>query len=100
MSDSLRPHGLYSPWNSLGQNTGGYPFPSPGDLPKPGTEPRSPALQADSLPTEPPEKPFSYKCILSINYCKGIELLSVSEPREDVAMLCKQKGNSGWKTRD
>ena len=28
------------------------PFPSPGDLPDPGTEPRSPALQADSLPTE------------------------------------------------
>ena len=79
---------------------GGLPFPSPADLPKPGTEPRSPALQADSSPTEPPEKPFSYKCILSINYCKGIELLSVSEPREDVAMLCKQKGNSGWKTRD
>ena len=22
MSDSLQPHGLYSPWNSLGQNTG------------------------------------------------------------------------------
>ena len=30
----------------------GYPFPSPGDLPNPGTEPRSPALQADSLPIE------------------------------------------------
>jgi len=30
----------------------GYPFPSPGDLPNPGIEPRSPALQADSLPTE------------------------------------------------
>ena len=28
------------------------PFPSPGDLPDPGIEPRSPALQADSLPTE------------------------------------------------
>ena len=28
------------------------PFPSPGDLPDPGTEPRSPALQADSLPSE------------------------------------------------
>ena len=28
------------------------PFPSAGDLPEPGTEPRSPALQADSLPTE------------------------------------------------
>ena len=30
----------------------GLPFPSPGDLPNPGIEPRSPALQADSLPTE------------------------------------------------
>ena len=28
----------------------GLPFPSPGDLPSPGTEPTSPALQADSLP--------------------------------------------------
>ena len=28
-----------------------------GDLPKPGTEPRSPTLQEDSLPTEPPRKP-------------------------------------------
>ena len=33
-----------------------YPFPSPGDLPNPGTEPRSPALQADSLPAESPRK--------------------------------------------
>ena len=32
----------------------GLPFPSSGDLPKPGTEPRSPALQADFLPSEPP----------------------------------------------
>ena len=31
---------------------GGLPFPSPGDLPNPGIEPRSPALQVDSLPTE------------------------------------------------
>ena len=30
----------------------GLPFPSPGDLPNPGVEPGSPALQADSLPTE------------------------------------------------
>ena len=30
----------------------GLPFPSPGDLPNPGIEPGSPALQADSLPTE------------------------------------------------
>ena len=31
----------------------GLPFPSPADLPDPGTEPRSPALQADALPSEP-----------------------------------------------
>ena len=30
----------------------GLPFPSPRDLPDPGTEPRSPELQTDSLPTE------------------------------------------------
>ena len=29
------------------------PFPSPGYLPDPGIEPRSPALEADSLPSEP-----------------------------------------------
>ena len=57
MSDSLQPHGLYSPWNSPGQNTGVGPFPSPGDLPNPGIEPRSFALQADSLPSEPQGKP-------------------------------------------
>ena len=32
----------------------GLPFPSPGDLPDPGTEPGSPALQADDLTSEPP----------------------------------------------
>ena len=46
------------------QNIRAYRFlgaqrcPSPGDLPNPGIEPRSPALQADSLPTELPGKPF------------------------------------------
>ena len=34
------------------------PFPSPGDLPNPGIEPRFPALQADSLPTELSGKPI------------------------------------------
>ena len=32
----------------------GLPFPSPGDLPNPGIEPRSPSLQADALTSEPP----------------------------------------------
>ena len=35
----------------------GLPFSSPGDLPNPGIEPGSPALQADVLPSEPPGKP-------------------------------------------
>ena len=58
MSDSLRPCGLYSPWNSPGKNTGvGSLSLLQGDLPNPGIEPRSPALQADSLPAEPRGKP-------------------------------------------
>ena len=39
----------------------GLPLPSPGDLPDPGIEPRSPALQADALPSEPPGKPKPVK---------------------------------------
>ena len=35
----------------------GSPFPSPGDLPNPGIESRSPTLLADSLPAEAPGKP-------------------------------------------
>ena len=36
----------------------GLPFPSPGDLPNPGIEPGSPALQVDTLSSEPPGKPI------------------------------------------
>ena len=38
----------------------GLPFPSPGDLPDPGIEPGSPALQANFLLSEPPEKPYFF----------------------------------------
>ena len=38
----------------------GLPFPSPGDLPNPRIEPWSPALQADSLPTELQGKPSEF----------------------------------------
>ena len=55
---------LFCPRGSPGRSDcTGQPFPSPGDLPDPGTEPTSPALQADSLPSAPPGKPnwfFSY----------------------------------------
>ena len=47
---------LFCPWNSPGKNTGvSKPSPSPGDLPDPGIKPRSPALQAHSIPSDPPE---------------------------------------------
>ena len=36
----------------------GLPFPSPRDLPNPGIEPGSPALEADALLSEPPEDGF------------------------------------------
>ena len=51
MSDSLRPHGLYSPWNFAGL------VPSPEDLPNLEIDPRSPALQVDALPVKPQGKP-------------------------------------------
>ena len=37
----------------------GLPFPFLGDLPDPGIEPGSPALQADALPSEPPGNSYS-----------------------------------------
>ena len=59
VSDSLQPHGLQPtrllcPWDSPGKNTGECP--PPGDHPNPEIEPRSPALQADFLPSEPQEE--------------------------------------------
>ena len=50
MTDSLQPHGLSMEF-SRQKYWSGLPFPSPGDLPDPGIEPRSPALQAESLPS-------------------------------------------------
>ena len=62
MFNSLRPRGLYSPWNSPGQNTAmGSLSLLQGYLPNPGIKPRSPALWADSLPSEPPGKPYTDK---------------------------------------
>ena len=59
MCNSLRPHGLYRPWDSPGQNTGvGSLFLLQGIFTmQEWTEPRFPALQAYSLPAEPQGKP-------------------------------------------
>ena len=59
VSDSLRPHGLCSLWNSPGQDTGvGSLSLIQGIFSIPGIEPRSPSVQADSLPAEPQGKPL------------------------------------------
>ena len=58
MSNSLQPYGLSVEF-SRQEYWSGLPFPSPGDLPDAGTELKSPALQADTLPTEPPGKPLA-----------------------------------------
>ena len=66
---TLPPRGLYPPSPaapkappSMGLSRqeywSGLPFHSPGDLPNPGIEPRSPTSQVDSLPSEPPGKLF------------------------------------------
>ena len=44
----------------------GWPFPSPGDLPNPGIEPGSPALQVDSLLSEPTEEPNQDSTIVQL----------------------------------
>ena len=57
-------------------------FPSPGDLPNPGIEPRAPALQADSLPTEPQGKPrvkcLIYICWISLHLSIRIKLVCLA----------------------
>ena len=53
------------------------PFPSPGDLPNPGIEPWSPALQADTLSSEPPGKPLKEN--------EGTAILQASSPSGELS---------------
>ena len=72
-SDSLQPHELKSarllcPCGfSRQEYWSGFPCPSPQALPHPGIEPRSPALQADSLPSETPGKPDHTAIVLYLS---------------------------------
>ena len=49
----------------------GLPFPSPGDIPNSGIEPGSPALQADTLPSEPPLAKIKNEKKLIIHHVGG-----------------------------
>ena len=59
------------------------PFPSPGDLPDPGIEPRSPALQADALTSEPPRNPQSYYDDLNLDSSEVPLVVKQDNPKLD-----------------
>ena len=66
----------------------GLPFPSPGDLPNPGIKPRSPALQADVLPSEPPGKPqekeLKWSEVKSLSHVRLCDPVDCSPPSSSV----------------
>ena len=62
----------------------GLPFPSPGDLPDPGIEPGCPALQADSLPSEPPGKPQQKGVCANIEAEASLERIDREVPSEEM----------------
>ena len=74
VSDSLQLHG-FTGSSVHGDSPGksGLPFPPPGDLLDPGIEPRSPTLQADSLPSELSGKPMITR-VGSLSILQGIFL--------------------------
>ena len=55
----------------------GLPFPSPGDLPDPGIEPRSHALQADALTSELPGKPQYESQIETLKAKKTLSFMNI-----------------------
>ena len=82
-----------TPWSTVYQNPlsivflrqkywSGLLFPSPGNLPDPGIESRSLPLQADSLPSEPPEKPVKVEWALRVQH---------SSNRFSVSMKCNTR---------
>ena len=78
----------------------GLPFPSPGDLPDPRIEPKSPALQADSLPSEPPGK-SSNSGVGSLSLLQGVFLTQESNPglphcRQILHQLSHREAQECW----
>ena len=66
----------------------GLPCPPPGDLPNPGIEPRSPALPADSFPSEPPGKHINfYWSVYSVCVCFFLLSSSKKSMRRGTAYL-------------
>ena len=98
MSDSLSPLGLYSTWNSPGQNTGMGIFPFSRGSSNPGIKPRSPTLPPDFLPAEPPMKPKNTGlCSLSLSpgYLPDLEIEPGSPTLQADSLPTELLGNPG-----
>ena len=69
----------------------GLPFPSLGDLPDPRIELRSPALEEDSLPSEPPGKSYMYVTLQFAKNCNLLHLTFVTNlwPKQKQSSFCK-----------
>ena len=84
----MTPHGLernrlVCPWRfSRQEYWSGLPFCPPGDLPNPEIKPESTALQADSLLSEPPGKPWNVRMITYWWLChfNAVSWMQVTEP--------------------
>ena len=79
---------------------GGLPFSSPGDLPNPGIKLRSPAVQTDALPFEPPEKPYwglGTKYHVGLSHCGSIIVRNFWHRK--VSSVFYRSGGWKWKVK-
>ena len=108
MSNSLLPHGLQSMEFSRPEYWSGQPFPSPGDPPNPGEKPRSPALQADSLPAELQGKPEIRNAAPNSqtekNRCHiipcGYSLIEIIHKKQKYIVFKVKKGVTFWEKEE
>ena len=75
----------------------GYSFPSPRDLPDPGIKPRSPALQADSLPSEPTGKHLRLELNIKTNIREGLHSQGLAFRCSDILGTAVIKWSRGAK---
>ena len=86
MTTDCSPPGSFVHGDSPGKNTRlGCQCPPPGDLPNPGIKPRSPALQAECLPAELPEKPcFTHRTTYIVVKCAFVPQIMQRSVQRDI----------------
>ena len=86
MSDFATPWTIQSTEFSRPEYWCGYPFPSPEDLPNQGIKPKSPTLQADSLPAEPQRKPKN----IGVGSLCSLQWISLTQELNWGLLHCRQ----------